>query len=72
MSNQIEINKATSVAPFAFRTIERRGREAPNANGYFVQNGHGATVAGPFATPHEAWREEDRLRLNAWRSREKS
>jgi len=52
---------------FAFRTVLRAGREAPNANGYFVQNGHGATVAGPFATPREAWAEEDRLRAVAAR-----
>jgi hypothetical protein len=49
----------------AFRTILRAGREAPNANGYFVQNSHGATVAGPFATCWEAWREEDRMREEA-------
>ncbi len=42
------------------QTIERVGREPPNANGFFVQNRHGATVAGPFATMQEAWIEEDR------------
>ncbi len=49
----------------AFRTVLREGREAPNANGYFIQNPHGATVAGPFETAQEAWREEDRLRAAA-------
>lgn len=34
---------------------------AENARGYFVQNEHGATVAGPFETKLEAWAEEDRL-----------
>lgn len=48
--------------PFMFTTIQRTGREAPNANGFFVQNAHGATVAGPFATQAQAWTEEDRLR----------
>lgn len=40
--------------------IERHDRETPNANGYFVQNRHGATVAGPFASRIDAWREADR------------
>ena len=40
--------------------IERIDREAPNANGIFVQNRHGATVAGPFDTMSAAWRECDR------------
>ena len=43
-----------------FSTIQRTDREAPNANGYFVQNGTRATVAGPFATIQDAWKEEDR------------
>lgn len=38
-----------------------RATETENATGYFVQNAHGATVAGPFATIQEAWREQDRL-----------
>lgn len=38
----------------------RLGRGAPNANGHFVQNEHGATVAGPFETHAEAWTEIDR------------
>lgn len=42
------------------RTIYRQGREEPNANGFFVQNRHGATVAGPYPTAQEAWAEEDR------------
>jgi hypothetical protein len=43
----------------AFRTILRSGRSEPNANGYFVQNPNGATVAGPFGSVHDAWREEE-------------
>jgi hypothetical protein len=35
-------------------------REPPNAVGYFVQNRHGATVAGPFESLGEAWAEVDR------------
>ena len=49
----------------AFRTVLRSNRTGPNANGYFVQNANGATVAGPFVTAQEAWREEDRLRAVA-------
>jgi hypothetical protein len=49
----------------AFRTVLRSNRTEPNANGYFVQNASGATVAGPFVTAQEAWREEDRLREEA-------
>ena len=49
----------------AFTTIQRTGREAPNANGYFVQNSHGATVAGPFVSRFEAWAEEDRQSASA-------
>lgn len=49
----------------AFRTTLRPNRNAPNETGYFVQNAHGATVAGPFATAQEAWREEDRRRAEA-------
>lgn len=41
--------------------IERTGRDAPDANGYFVQNAHRGTVAGPYADRAEAWREVDRL-----------
>ena len=40
--------------------LERRDRETPNANGFFVQNRHGATVAGPFDTMLAAWCECDR------------
>lgn len=49
----------------AFRTTLRANRAEPNANGYFVQNPHGATVAGPFETAQETWSEEDRLRAAA-------
>lgn len=34
---------------------ERTGREGPNANGYFVQNTNGRTVAGPFGSRFVAW-----------------
>jgi hypothetical protein len=43
-----------------YTVIKRTGREAPNANGFFVQTAHGATVAGPFADRFEAWAECDR------------
>lgn len=51
------------------RTIGRfaspQGGESVNAQGYFVQNSTGVTVAGPFATYPEAWAEEDRLNAQA-------
>lgn len=45
------------------RTIDRTNPDhnPENARGYFVQNAHGATVAGPFETKLEAWAEEDKL-----------
>lgn len=43
------------------KVISRHGREEPNANGLFVQNAHGATIAGPFADRFAAWAEVDRL-----------
>ena len=43
-----------------FSTIRRADRAAPNADGYFVKKWGGGTVAGPFTTIQEAWKEEDR------------
>jgi hypothetical protein len=45
----------------AHRTILRENREGASANGYFVQNEHGATVAGPFENKFQAWAEQARL-----------
>lgn len=49
------------------RTIGRfdESHSPENARGYFVQNGIGVTVAGPFAERSEAWAEEDRLNAQA-------
>lgn len=44
-----------------YKAIGRTGLAAPNANGYFVQNAIGATVAGPFPDRFATWREVDRL-----------
>ena len=44
------------------RTIDRTSpnHNPENSRGYFVQNRHGATVAGPFPTMHAAWAEQEK------------
>lgn len=49
------------------RTIGRfnESHNPENACGYFVQNGIGVTVAGPFQFREDAWKEQDRLDAQA-------